>query len=133
MNPITTFEDLQVWKVARELRKRLYAVARGLPELERYNLAPQIRRAAVSITANLAEGFGRFPFKENVQCCRISRGSTYESLDHVITCHDEGYLNDGELQELRRTIARFLQLLNGYIRSIGKASRDRSGSPLPIL
>lgn len=67
MNAITTFEDLQVWKVARELRKRLYAVARGLPELERYNLAPQIRRAAVSITANLAEGFGRFSFKENVQ------------------------------------------------------------------
>lgn len=119
---LRSFEDLDVWKVGRDLRKNLYLVADRLPEKERYNLAAQIRSAAVSLTANVAEGFGRFHFKENVRFCRMARGSAYELLDHLIACKDQGYLNESDFQELRSKLSRFSQLLNGYIRSIEKAS-----------
>ncbi|MGH7206705.1 MAG: four helix bundle protein [Nitrospiraceae bacterium] len=122
MGTIRSFEDLEVWKLGRQIRKKLYEVARRLPEHEKYTLAPQIRNAALSLTANLAEGYGRFHFKENVQFGRISRGSAFELLDHLITCNDEGYINNGELQETRDELSSFLRLLNGYIRSIGKAA-----------
>jgi four helix bundle protein len=66
-------------------------VARALPDLEKFDLASQLRRAAISVTANLAEGFGRFGYQENAQLCRQARGSLYEVRDHLTTCVDEGY------------------------------------------
>ena len=116
---IRTFQDLEVWRVGREVRRRFYAIATQLPEHERYNLASQIRRAAVSLTANIAEGYGRFHFKENIQHCRIARGSAYELIDHLITCQDETYLEKSEAESLHQELLTFLRLLNGYIRSIG--------------
>ena len=116
---VGTFQDLVVWQVGREIRRRLYLVANKLPEHERYNLASQIRRAAVSLTANVAEGYGRFHFKENIQYCRIARGSAYELIDHLITCQDEIYLGKSEAESLHQELLTFLRLLNGYIRSIG--------------
>ncbi len=119
MGAIRSFEDLEVWKMARALRIKFYAPARQLPDHERYNLASQIRSVAVSLTANIAEGYGRYHDKENVQFCRVSRGSASELLDHLIACNDEGYLDDTNLATFRSDLTRFLQLLNGYIRSIG--------------
>ncbi len=120
MARIQSFEDLDVWKQGREVRPQFYDLASRLPDHERYNLAGQIRRPAVSLTANIAEGYGRFHFKENVQFCRTARGSAFELLDHLITCHDEGYLAEAEYVALRKELSRIAQLLNGYIRSIGK-------------
>lgn len=91
MGDIRPFEDLDVWKQGRVIRHKFYALAGRLPEQERYNLAAQIRSTAVSLTANLVEGFGRFHFKENIQFCRLSRGSASELLDHLIACRDEGF------------------------------------------
>jgi len=120
---VRTFQDLEVWQVGREVRVRLYIVANRLPDSERYNLAAQIRRAAVSLTANVAEGYGRFHFKENIQYCRIARGSAYELIDHLITCQDERYLAKEEVEVLHRELLTFVRLLNGYIRSIGTSKR----------
>ena len=120
---VRTFQDLEVWQVGREVRVRLYIVANRLPDSERYNLASQIRRAAVSLTANVAEGYGRFHFKENIQYCRIARGSAYELMDHLITCQDERYLAKEEVEALHRELLTFVRLLNGYIRSIGTSKR----------
>ena len=120
---VRTFQDLEVWQVGREVRVRLYIVANRLPDSERYNLAAQIRRAAVSLTANVAEGYGRFHFKENIQYCRIARGSAYELIDHLITCQDERYLAKEEVEVLHRELLTFVRLLNGYIRSIGTYKR----------
>ena len=102
---------------------RLYIVATRLPDSGRYNLAAQIRRAAISWTANVAEGYGRFHFKENIQYCRIARGSAYELIDHLITCQDERYLAKDEVEALHRELLTFVRLLNGYIRSIGISKR----------
>jgi len=121
---VTSFQDLDVWKTGRDIRKRLYLLTHRLPDFERYNLASQIRRAAVSLTANIAEGYGRFHFKENIQCCRISRGSAYELVDHLITCQDECYLTKDEVKSLHEELFTFLRLLNGYIRSIGTAAHQ---------
>lgn len=126
MELIKSFEDLDVWKIGRAIRQDLYRLAAELPKHEQYCLGQQVRTAAVSLTANIAEGYGRFHFKENVQFCRIARGSAYELLDHLITCTDQGYLDAKYHQELRGTLLRFIQLVNGYIRSIGRSGTKKT-------
>ena len=125
---IRDFKDLEVWKAARELRKEIYKLAKSLPECERYGLASQLRRAASSVTANIAEGFGRFGYQENVQFCRQGRGSLYELRDHLTTCVDEGYLALSEGRRLDRVAQRVTQMLNGYLRStLALKSASQSG------
>jgi four helix bundle protein len=116
-SPIRDFKDLQVWQVARELRTELYRLAKLLPDFEKFALASQIRRAARSVTANIAEGFGRFGYQENAQMCRQARGSLYELRDHLTTCIDQGYITSAEGERLDALAARVGQLLNGYLRS----------------
>ena len=116
-----TFQDLEVWKIGRSLRRKLYEITKTLPIHERYNLAGQIRAAAISLTSNIAEGFGRFHYKENVQFCRIARGSACEARDHLLTCLDERYISSGQYQELDQELTTFLRTLNAYIKSIGSS------------
>jgi four helix bundle protein len=116
-NRITDFTDLEVWKAGRELRREVYKLALTFPDFERFGLASQMRRAAASVTANIAEGFGRFGYQENAQFCRQARGSLYELRDHLITCLDEGYLNDAQAKTLGLLTQRVGQLLNGYLRA----------------
>ena len=82
------------------------------------------------MTANIAEGYGRFHLKENIQFCRIARGSAYELIDHLISCQDERYLAKEEVEILHRELLTFVRLLNGYIRSIGKPGHGNEGSAL---
>jgi len=122
---ITDFKDLEVWKVARELRSAVYLLCRRLPDLEKYGLATQLRRAATSVTANIAEGYGRYSYQENAQFCRQARGSVYEVRDHISTCEDQHYLTADESAQLDKLAHRVIQLVNGYIRST-LALRDRA-------
>jgi four helix bundle protein len=114
---VRDFKDLEVWRTARELRRELYKTAKGLPDIEKFGLASQIRRAAVSVTANIAEGYGRFGYQENAQMCRQARGSLYELRDHLTSCVDEGYLAPAEGERLDALIQSVTRLLNGYLRS----------------
>jgi four helix bundle protein len=95
----------------------MYKVVRTLPEVEKYALGTQIRRAAISVTANIAEGFGRFGYQENAQFCRQARGSVFELRDHLTTCVDQEYLTVKEGQRLDLMAQRVAQILNGYLRS----------------
>jgi four helix bundle protein len=115
--PVRDFKDLEVWRTARELRRELYRMAKGLPDIEKFSLASQIRRAAVSVTAHIAEGYGRFGYQENAQMCRQARGSLYGQRDHLTTCVDEGYLGPAEGERLDALIQSMTRLLNGYLRS----------------
>jgi len=115
--PVRDFKDLEVWRTGRELRRELYRMAKALPDIEKFGLASQIRRAAVSVTANIAEGFGRFGYQENAQMCRQARGSLYELRDHLTTCVDEGYLGPVEGERLDALIQTVTRLVNGYLRS----------------
>src|SRR4030088_1436511 len=87
-----TFEDSDVYQVAREFRKAMYRVAQQLPEEEKFGLISQVRRAAVSLTNNIAEGHGRFHFLEQVKFMLQSRGSLEELMDDLNVCEDEAYL-----------------------------------------
>jgi four helix bundle protein len=115
--PVRDFKDLEVWRTARELRRELYRMAKALPDIEKFGLASQIRRAAISVTANIAEGFGRFGYQENAQMCRQARGSLYELRDHLTTCVDEGYWGPAEGKRLDALIQTVTRLVNGYLRS----------------
>src|SRR6185312_733632 len=86
-----SFEDLEVYKVARDFRKLMYGVAKTLPDIEKFGLAGQIRRAATSLTNNLAEGHGRFHFLDQIKFTLISRGSLEELIDDLNSCLDENY------------------------------------------
>jgi four helix bundle protein len=114
---IKDFKDLDVWQVAREFRNEMYKVVRALPEVEKFALGTQIRRAAISVTANIAEGFGRFGYQENAQFCRQARGSVFELRDRLTTCVDQQYLSASEGQRLDLMAQRVAQILNGYLRS----------------
>src|SRR5882762_10671838 len=97
-----TFEDLEVYQVAREFRKMMYRVARLLPEEEKFALASQIRRAAVSLTNNIAEGHGRFHFLEQIRFMLQSRGSLEELFDDLNVCADERYLANADIEKLKQ-------------------------------
>ncbi|MFC5193179.1 four helix bundle protein [Algoriphagus aquatilis] len=98
---IKTFEDLEVWKKAREVRLFVQKLVRKFPSEEKYALAIQIRKSSRSITNNIAEGYGRFFYQENIQFCRISRGSLTETLDHMIVAFDEDYISEFDLAAFR--------------------------------
>ncbi len=113
------FTSLDAWKKCRELKLKFYTqVLQLLPIEEKYNLKDQIRRAAVSITANIAEGYGRFNYQESIQYYRISRGSLCELKDHLITCLDLEYISEELFQSIETEIEEAIKLLNGYIRYI---------------
>ena len=76
--PVKDFTDLDAWKAGRALRKKVYELTKGFPGNENHVLTAQIRGAVLSVTANIAEGFGRFSYQENIQYCRVARGSAYE-------------------------------------------------------
>jgi len=114
------FTDLEVWQLARKLRNELYDIIKILPPEEKYNLSDQIRRAAVSTTANIAEGYGRYHYQENIQFCRQSRGSLYEIQDHLITCVDQNYINRQKFDVLYDMTLNVIRTLDGYIRYLRK-------------
>src|SRR5881394_3540060 len=111
-----TFEDLEVYQIAREFRKAMYCIAKQLPETEKFGLASQIRRAAVSLTNNIAEGHGRFHFLDQIKFTLQSRGSLEELVDELNVCEDEQYLVGKQIIALKEQGWRVRQLIDGYIR-----------------
>jgi four helix bundle protein len=109
------FEDLEVYQVGCLFRRRIYKLAKMLPPEEKFDLARQMRRAAVSLTNNIAEGYGRHHWQENSQFCRQSRGSLLELVDDINICVDEKYADTKLLEELKKDAKDVLRLLNGYI------------------
>jgi four helix bundle protein len=111
-----TFEDLDAYKVAREFRKAMYGVSRRLPESEKFGLVSQVRRAAVSLTNNIAEGHGRFHYLDQIRFMLHVRGSLEELLDDLNVCQDESYLATGDISLLKEHAWRVHKVLNGYVR-----------------
>src|SRR5881396_240277 len=125
---VSTFEDLEVYQVAREFRKAMYRVAKCLPEIEKFGLASQIRRAAVSLTNNIAEGHGRYHYLDRIKFTLHSRGSLEELLDDLNVCTDEQYLPIEEIVSLKEDGWRVRQLIDGYVRYLRQQSITSSGS-----
>jgi four helix bundle protein len=113
------FTTLEAWKKAGMVKLFFYKeVIPLLPPEEKFNLNVQIRKAAVSGTANISEGYGRFHFQEGIQFYRISRGSMYELKDHLITCYDLGFISNDMFEKGIALIENAKLTLNGYIRYV---------------
>jgi four helix bundle protein len=115
-----SFEELDCWKACTEVRRYITKLVRKYPEEEKFGLVGDMKRAARSTTHNIAEGFGRFHFQENIQFCRHSRGSLYELIDQLITSLDDRYITQEEYEEGRNLISVALPLLNGYINYLSR-------------
>lgn len=122
--PVRDFKDLDAWKLARALRLLIYAWLKKMPVEERFALNSRLRRAVQSIGANIAEGFGRYSYQENIQFCRQARGSAFEVRDHLVTAIDAKFISEAEYTEPDALAQRVIQTLNGYIRSTSKRQAE---------
>lgn len=122
--PIHTFENLEVYKLAREFHRKVSKLIKALPKDENFNLRGQMKRAKLSVTNNIAEGFGRYHYQENIQFCRQSRGSICELIDDFNECYDEGYIDQEYQNELKGDAYHLMKVLNSYIASI-KRQKDK--------
>jgi len=100
MATITRFEDIEAWQIGRELKRKVYARSKVGEFARDFALKDQIRRAAISITANIAEGFERDGNREFGQFLSTSKGSCGELQDHLYTALDESYLTQAQFDEL---------------------------------
>ena len=123
-NSLKTFEDLKCWQACREVRIFIMNLVKSYPKEEKYSIVDNMKRAARSTTQNIAEGFGRFHYRENMQFCRISRGSLFELIDDLIASVDEGFISQKDCQLGRDKISNALALLNGYINYLNRRLTD---------
>ena len=115
MESLRSFEDLECYRLARELRMAISRMCKALPPEEERRLKGQILRSSRSVAANIAEGFGRHSHQENLQFCRQARGSLAETLEHLNCAFDEGFVGEDEYRALRQKTLEAWKVLNGYI------------------
>ncbi len=124
MATFKTFEELACYQAARAFRRAVADFCRGLPGEEGYRLRDQLLRASRSVTANIAEGYGRHHHAENAQFCRHARGSLLECLDHLNVALDEGLLGREAYDGLRAKLEETWKILNGYIAYLRRCAED---------
>jgi four helix bundle protein len=116
-------DDFELYQIARAFRKRVYGLVRMLPPEEKFCLANQMRRAALSVSNNIAEGHGRWHYQENIRYCRMSRGSVDELIDDFNTCEDERYVNRELIVGLKTEAYDLIRRINGYIAYLRKSQQ----------
>jgi four helix bundle protein len=109
------FEKLEVYQLARQLRRQLYSVAKGLHPEERYNLARQLRSAARSLTNNITEGAGRYTFRDRIHFMHMARRSLTELMDDLTICEDQEYVDKEALAELQQQTQRLYRAISGFV------------------
>jgi four helix bundle protein len=120
------FTSLEAWKKVRFIKLFFYKeVLPHLPEEEKFNLNFQIRKACVSGTANISEGYGRYHYQEGIQFYRISRGSVYELKNHLISCYDLNFIAKEMYDKGMYLIEDAKITLNGYIKFV-KSLKDKN-------
>jgi len=118
---IRSFTDLNTWKEAHKLVLAVYKITKNFPKEELFGLISQMRRAAVSITSNIAEGFSRRSYKEKIQFYSMAQGSNTELQNQLLIARDIGYLKELEFIKIANQSVTVHKLLNGLI----KASRNK--------
>jgi len=121
------FYELPVYKACRDFRKKISVIVKNnIPKAEEFRLKSQILNSSRSISANIAEGFGRFHYQENIQFCRQARGSLTETMEHLITAFDDGFIEEALLKELNNDYQLCLKELNLYIKYLKNAKQINS-------
>jgi four helix bundle protein len=121
--PVRSYRDLIVWKKGIALAKQTYAVTKAFPSTEIYGLTNQLRRAAVSIPSNIAEGQSRQSTKEFVHFLHIALGSLSELDTQVVIAQELGYLPESEASPVLDAIAEMRKMIYGLIQQLPKAQK----------
>jgi four helix bundle protein len=109
------YTELEVWKYSRELVKEVYLLTKKFPKEELYSLTNQIRRSAVSVPSNIAEGIGRQSNKETIHFLYISKGSLQEVETQLYLSFDLEYISREDLDIILKKVISNKKLLNGFI------------------
>lgn len=122
---IESYRDLRVYRAAYELGLRVYRFTADFPGHEKYGLSSQMRRSAVSIPSNIAEGYGRGSGKDYARFLKVARGSLAELDTQASFAADLGYMEHTACLELKCTMVDCSKMLNGLIESIERRVSDR--------
>ena len=122
---MNNYKELLVWQKAVNLALEVYKSISHFPDIEKFGLTNQIRRAASSVSANIAEGWGRGTTKEYIHFLLVARGSLMELETHSIIARGLGYLNQDQVNETTGKIEEIAKMLNGLIQSL----KGRSQTP----
>ena len=122
-------EEFELYKAARELRKRVYKVIKSLPNEEKYALGLQMRKAIISVTNNIADSHGRWHYQETISRLfrdRIARGSIEEIIDDLNICIDEGYSPTEICERLKKEGYKLVKQINSYIHYLKKSQKENT-------
>lgn len=120
MENIKTFFDLEAWQEGHKLVLTIYNLSKSFPKEELFGLTSQLRRAASSITANIAEGFARYHFKDKIRFYYQARGSAAEVQNFLVQSRDLGYISNKQCHQLLDQADPVGRLINGMIQAIKK-------------
>ena len=112
------FQRVIAWQKAHAFVLAVYRVTRGFPEDERFGLTSQFRRAAISIEANIAEGYKKLSKADKLRFFNISQGSLEECRDYIILSHDLGYTNNEDYDELKDLSENASRMINSYCEGV---------------
>ena len=122
-NLIRSYRDLVAWKKAMQLAKRAYGATKLFPKSEQYGLCQQLRRAAVSVPSNIAEGYGRGSRRDYLSFLRIARASLYEVETQILLAKELEFLTDKQAESLMQDTGECSRVLHGLIRSLTKEKK----------
>jgi four helix bundle protein len=117
---IQSFTGLEAWKEGHKLALTVYQITENFPDKERFGLISQLRRAAVSVTSNIAEGFNRGDVKDKIRFYLFSRGSLAEIQNQLLIAKDIGFLKKEEFENIAQKTILVHKLLNGLIKSLNR-------------
>jgi len=116
MGDFMSYNKLDVWIESRKLTNEIYSLSKLFPKEEVYGLSSQMRRSAVSVPSNIAEGVGRNHVKDSLQFFYIARGSLFELETQLYVAFDQSYLEEPSLKSTLELITSCKKLLNGFIK-----------------
>jgi four helix bundle protein len=117
---LKNYKELKVWQKAYQLCIEVYRITRNFPKEEVYGLTSQVRRAAVSVPSNIAEGYGRRTVGEYIQALYVAYGSNCELETQILLSADLGFVKDEDLDKLQKDLGDVERLLKALIRSLEK-------------
>lgn len=120
---IKHFTDLDAWRINHELVLLIYAITSKFPKEEKFGIVDQLRRASVSITSNIAEGWGHYHFANKIRFYYQARGSNCEVQNQIIIAHDISILSNKDFDLVKQKVFDGFKILNGLIRSVEKNSK----------
>lgn len=125
INYTFSFEKLEVWQLSKKITINIYHLTETFPDKEKFGLSSQLRRAAVSVSSNIAEGSARKSLKDQAYMMERAFGSAVEIICQLIICCDLKYISNDELQESSVEIEKLTNKLNAYIKQLRRESNQQ--------